>query len=433
MNNACRHAVGSLVVGGALLGADAAAQTCDNPLGIPGAAAPATELAQAPNRLDSRLALAAVLMERGCYSDVVELVEQGREFHPRADELQLWLRDARSLAAEQAYFDGLEDAEAAARLRRNVLRCSQLADVAACDAALQTTPDDAGVLAAKGDALAAGGALGDALAVYRRALEIAPTDRAALAGVEAVEAKRRDAASACFAAGGAEALRGCDLALLPGEPDEFEIQKRRGLLLQQAGNNARALDAYLAAANLRGDDRATAAALVALVESTGRADYVALVAHGAALTTLDRPAEAIRVLRRAQGMAPDLDAAPPLLAKAEARRSSAAADCRRGSAEPALAACRAALLPGAADEPDLLVRAATLLRETGNAAEARTLLERAARLRPNDSGVAAELARLDAERERVAQASTAASRPTDDGSASGARRYSNREPSGRSH
>jgi tetratricopeptide (TPR) repeat protein len=408
--------VGSFAIGAALLGTGAAAQTCPQAHEIPGAAAAAAELEQAPDRLDSRLALAAVLMERGCYAEVVAVAEAGRELHPRAEELQLLLRDARSLLAEQAYFDGLEEAEAAARVRRFVLRCLQLADIAACDAALESQPDDSQVLAAKGDALAAGGNLGEALAVYRRVLEIAPANSAALAGVAATEAKRADAVAACFAAaGGLDALRGCELALLPGAPDEFDIQRRRGLLFQRTGDNARALDAYVAAADIRSDDRVVAAALVALVESTGRADYVTLVAHGAALTTLDRPADAIRTLRRAQALAPDLEAAPPLLAAAETRRRAAAAECQRRSGDQALAACRAALLQGA------------------DAASARPLLERAAVLKPGDAGVAAALARLAADGDRVAQAEGAAPRRNADAPASGARRYSNLEPSGRVH
>jgi tetratricopeptide (TPR) repeat protein len=230
-----------------------------------------------------------------------------------------------------------------------------------------------------------------------------------------------------------DALRGCELALLPGAPDEFDIQKRRGLLFQRTGDNARALDAYVAAADLRSDDRATAAALVALADSTGRADYVTLVARGAALTTLDRPVEAIRVLRRAQALAPDLEAAAPVLAAAEARRRSTAAECVRRPADRALAACRAALLPGEPDEFDVLVRTASLLQDAGDAASARTLLERAAVLRPGHAGVAAELVRLTADGERVARAESAASRPDLDAPASGARRYSNSEPSGRAH
>ncbi len=425
--------VGSLAIGAALLGTGAAAQTCPQVLEVPGAAAAAAELEQSPDRLDSRLALAAVLMERGCYAELAAVAEAGLQFHPRANELQLLLRDARSLLAEQAYFDGLEEAEAAAKVRRNVLRCSQLADVAACDAALESRPDDASILASKGDALAAGGKLSEALFAYQRALEIAPANAAALAGQITAEAQRAEAVTACFgAAGGLDALRGCELALLPGAPDEFDLQKRRGLLLQRTGDNARALDAYVAAANLRSDDRVAAAALVALVESTGRADYVTLVAHGAALTTLDRPADAIRTLRRAQAFAPDLEAAPPLLAAAETRRRAAAADCRRRSGEQALAACRAALLQGAADEFDLLVRWAGLLQAAADAAGARPLLERAAVLQPGDAGVAGELARLAADGERVAQAEGAAPRPSDV-PASGARRYSNLEPSGRAH
>jgi tetratricopeptide (TPR) repeat protein len=343
---------GSVALWGALVAADTRAQACSDARQVPGAAAHSIDLEQSPGRLDSRLALAGALMSGGCYGEVVTLVAAGTRLHPRSSELELLLRDARSLQAEQVYLDGLEQAD---RLAEALAACAAAADPAV-------------------------------------------------------------------------ALRGCEVALKAGAPDQFAIQKRRGLLLRQQGDNARALDAYLAAARLRRDDRATAAAVAALVDSTGRDDYLTLLAQGAALTTLGRPSDAIRVLRSAQALEPDLSDPGSLLANAERSRTASADDCRRLTHDDALSACHAALLAGAPDEVELLVRTAALLRADGDAAQARTLLRRAATVKPDDAGVAAELARLAPHGARAAETATA-TLPA----ASGSRRYSNAEPYGRTH
>jgi tetratricopeptide (TPR) repeat protein len=105
--------------------------------------------------------------------------------------------------------------------------------------------------------------------------------------------------------------------LVRGDADEFEILKRKGILLQAANQASPALDAYVAADMLRHGDRAIALAIVALSESTGRGDAVTLAARGSSLMTLDRPAEALVSLKQALALSPELTEVKAQLARAE--------------------------------------------------------------------------------------------------------------------
>jgi CheY-like chemotaxis protein len=78
-----------------------------------------------------------------------------------------------------------------------------------------------------------------------------------------------------------------------------------------------ALDAFIAADLIKQDDQSVALAVVALTDSTGRKDALALEARGAALLTLHRPTESIRALQQAQSLAPALPGIKVQLARAE--------------------------------------------------------------------------------------------------------------------
>ena len=115
--------------------------------GAPVAAAIAA-LQATPGSLAARLNVADALVEANCFDQAVHTLEDGETLHPRNGELQAKLRTTRSLASEQDYFAGREQAEMAARLARNRLRCTKLNDLNACDEALKVKPDDAELLAA---------------------------------------------------------------------------------------------------------------------------------------------------------------------------------------------------------------------------------------------------------------------------------------------
>ena len=143
-----------------------------------GSAAPVQDaraaLEQAPGVLAARLRLADALVDQGCYADAVAVLEAGRTAHPRSGELAGKLRDVRSMLAEQAYIKGITEAADAARLQHDQLRCTKLADLQACNAALQFKPGDTTLLLAKADALVQAGRLEEGIETYRRLATASP-------------------------------------------------------------------------------------------------------------------------------------------------------------------------------------------------------------------------------------------------------------------
>jgi hypothetical protein len=149
-----------------------------------------------PNELGPRMRLADALVDQGCYQEAVDVLEAGQQAHSRNSELAGKLRDVRSLVTEQTYIEGLTQAAEGAKLQRNQLRCTRLADVTACDDALKSKPDDEQLLIAKGDALMQGNHPADAAAAYRHASQLNPGDDAAkpkLAAAEALQASTTQA------------------------------------------------------------------------------------------------------------------------------------------------------------------------------------------------------------------------------------------------
>jgi hypothetical protein len=108
----------------------------------PAVTAARAELAKTPQSLPARFRLTDALVEANCYHDAVHTLEDGGAIHPRNADLQARLREVRSLVSEQDYFAGKEEAERAARLSRNKLRCTRLSDVDACEEVLRLKPDD---------------------------------------------------------------------------------------------------------------------------------------------------------------------------------------------------------------------------------------------------------------------------------------------------
>ena len=159
----------------------------------------AAALERDPNELGPRLRLADALVDQGCYQEAVDVLEAGQQAFPRNKELSGKLRDVRSLVTEQTYIEGLTQAAEGAKLQRNQLRCTRLADATACDDALKSKPDDEQLLLAKGDALMQANRPGDAAAAYRHASQLKPGDDALktkLAAAEALVASANQSAAA---------------------------------------------------------------------------------------------------------------------------------------------------------------------------------------------------------------------------------------------
>src|SRR3984893_6420900 len=105
------------------------------------------------DELGPRMRLADALVDQGCYQEAVTVLEAGQQQYPRNSELSGKPRDVGRLVTEQAYIEGLTQAAEGAKLQRNQLRCTRLADVTACDDALKSKTDDEQLLLAKGAAL----------------------------------------------------------------------------------------------------------------------------------------------------------------------------------------------------------------------------------------------------------------------------------------
>jgi tetratricopeptide (TPR) repeat protein len=302
---------------------------------------------QAPKDLGALLKFSDALAADSCFDDAVHVLEDGEATHGRNAELQAHLREARSMLSEQHYFDSLDRAGEAAKLSRNLLRCRKLADLQACDDALAQKPNDLEIMLAKGDALLQAKRPADAMRAYGQARQVANGDTAVDEKLAAAESQRRAFLNACQLGNGESALQACEGALIRGDASEFDILKRKGILLQGAGQAAPALDAYISADLLRHGDRSIALAIVALSESTGRGDALTLAAHGSALLTLDRPAEALVPLRQALTLSPGLIEAKARLARAE--RSAAAAGSKQSAARQTLASAQVAAASEAAN------------------------------------------------------------------------------------
>jgi len=263
-------------------------------------------LQRTPDSLKLRLGLADLLIDGTCYDDAVHVLEDGLVIHARNEELQKRLRTARSLVSERQFFEGLDQAELDAKLSRHVLRCTRFSDVEACDQALASKPDNVAVVIARGDALLKAQRPLEALDAYRRASALDPANTDVATKMTAVQALRRTIEQGCMSEDGEVALRACQSILVKGAANEFELLRRIGVLQQAANQPAKALDTYITANSLRRGDKAVALAIVALVDSTGRSDAIALAARGSSLVTLGKVREGIASMQQAQALTPGL-------------------------------------------------------------------------------------------------------------------------------
>jgi predicted RNA polymerase sigma factor len=109
-----------------------------------------------------------------------------------------------------------------------------------------------------------------------------------------------------MSADGEAALAACQSILAKGAANEFDLLRRIGVLQQAANQPAKALDTYIVANSVRRGDKSVALAIVALVESTGRSDGLALAARGSSLVALGRVRDGITSMQRALALTPGL-------------------------------------------------------------------------------------------------------------------------------
>jgi tetratricopeptide (TPR) repeat protein len=209
----------------------------------PDIAAGKTELQRSPTRLGKRMELANLLEKTGCYDEAVHLLEEGQKYNPFNPTLLFSLRRARNMVKEEHYLKGIDQAEASARLNRNV---------------------------------------------------------------QALQSQRQALLKRCTNGDGNAALQACKSVLVKGAPNEFETTVRIALLQQSTNQASQALDSYIAANSLRHGDKGVALAILALLQSTQRKDAIALAARGSSLVTLGRAHEALAPLRQAKALEPEL-------------------------------------------------------------------------------------------------------------------------------
>jgi predicted Zn-dependent protease len=328
----------AMLLSGPVLADGANPASCDSESQSPEVTQARAALDSEPNSLEAQLRLADALINHGCYKDAVPVLEAGLTQRPRSNELQSRLRAARSMLNEEHFFEGLGNAQETAKFQHAQLRCTKLADVGACDDALRSKPNDPQLMVAKGDALLHGGRAADAMLVLRHAQDLQPSDEGIKAKLAEAESKRQALVSQCAGNADSAAVDACQAALLHGNPDEFMLLKRKGILLQSMDRSDPALDAFIAADVIKQDDQSVALAVVALTDSTGRKDALALAARGTALLTLGRPTESVKALQQAQALAPALPGIKVQLARAEqaaqveAKRKARMASAKSGEA-----------------------------------------------------------------------------------------------------
>jgi tetratricopeptide (TPR) repeat protein len=274
-------------------------------------------LAATPNSLPIRFKLADALIDANCYDEAVHTLEDGEAIHPRNTELQAKLRTTRSMVSEQDYFAGKEEAELAAKVSRNLLRCNKLGDLNACDEALKLKPDDVEILLSKGDSLVKASRPAEAVQVYLRAKQAAPDNAKVATQLAAAQAQRVTMLSQCQKESGDSALQACQGALMHGSEDEFAIQSRMALLYQQRNQPVPALASYIAANAVKPGDRGVSLGIVALTGANPANDAVAFAARGSALLTLKRGREALAAFKQAQSLAPGMPDLRTQIARAQ--------------------------------------------------------------------------------------------------------------------
>ena len=190
--------------------------------------------------------------------------------------------------------------------------------VMAAVAPTPVSPAEADAAMAEGDRLVQIRRPGEAIGLYRRAVRIDPALREVVGNkIARAEDQRQGFLSTCETAAGEVGRHACEVAWLPGAPDEASVFRRRGIIYEGEHQPATALDAYMSANRLRPGDRNVAAAIVSLTEATGRADVLGLTARASALITLGRHADAIKPVLQALRSNPDSIELRALLRTAE--------------------------------------------------------------------------------------------------------------------
>ncbi|MHB8746160.1 MAG: tetratricopeptide repeat protein [Gammaproteobacteria bacterium] len=236
------------------------AGTCAESSGKAAVEACEVQLNQDPGDIKVRHALVTALMELGRNQEAVDVLKQGLAIRPGEQSLISRLAEARNALAEQQWIAKQREQQAHPangatdmQIKLDAIRCSKLqgdAALSACNAGLERQPNDVALLTGKADALLSLNRIPEAIAVYQRALGQASGNAEVQRKLKIAESKRQLAVSMCMKLSGAAGLAACNESILKGAKDQASIEARRGDILVEMKQPAKALDAYRTALKL---------------------------------------------------------------------------------------------------------------------------------------------------------------------------------------
>jgi len=218
------------------------------------------ELNRDPKDIDTRLALADVLLELKRNKEAVDVLSDGLMIYPGSEVLKQRLAFAKSNLGEQAWIEKQRAKRAAEEkdkidttTKLNMIRCSKLQGetaLEACNAGLKVLPNDVTLLTGQAEALFDLNRIPGAITAYQRVLRQDPTNVDIKKKLNVAESKRQISVAKCLHLSGSTGLSACNEGLLSGAKDEATIRTRQGDLLVEMQQPEKALDAYRMAQKL---------------------------------------------------------------------------------------------------------------------------------------------------------------------------------------
>lgn len=171
----------------------APAANCDKASGAAAVSACEKELARDPDNIEVRLRYADVLIGQHQYQRAAEILKEALKMRPGNETVKRKYRFASSMAEEQQSIDRQPDTPAAGTSNSlNVILCKTLKGkraLKACGKVLKTDPRNITALTRLGDELMAINKVKDAVASYRRAVNLDPANALLKRKLKTAEAK----------------------------------------------------------------------------------------------------------------------------------------------------------------------------------------------------------------------------------------------------
>ncbi len=226
-------------------------------------------LAQDPLDLSARLALCESNLRDKNFANAINTLQQGLDICGKRNTLCRPLRIALSNIDEKRRTQDRND-PAEAQRNAEALRgycegpIANQRSITACQNLLVSNPKDPMLSLALARKLIKSGQPSSAL-IYLYKINKSARSSAINAEITEARKQRRLLVSECLSD---SSIANCNLALLPGASDEYQIQRRRGTLHANQRQYRQALRAFLAASSVKPNDAATARGIVQLKPSS---------------------------------------------------------------------------------------------------------------------------------------------------------------------